>query len=180
MARHFQKQTSRKHKIPSGHGNGLQPHSHLHVVDHFIPSSVPSPYSTFRSFTVRTAHASAALLVRRVASRPADRVRPQVTGRNSRTRFLSRHRPRCHPIRSATAVVGVVGYRCSSSRIRGSTASTTDPARPALVLIRRPIARDCGPHPCSSRSRTSEMPTGECSAGWSMRRARSLHKPPSC
>ena len=35
---------------------------------------------------------------------------------------------RVQPIRSAITVAGIVGYACSSSRIRGSTASTIDPA----------------------------------------------------
>jgi hypothetical protein len=32
-----------------------------------------------------------------------------------------------HSIRSAITVAGILGHACSSSRIRGSTASTTDP-----------------------------------------------------
>jgi hypothetical protein len=36
---------------------------------------------------------------------------------------------RSHPIRSASTVAGIVGVSASSSRICGSTASTTDPDR---------------------------------------------------
>ena len=36
--------------------------------------------------------------------------------------------PRVHPSRSAITVAGIVGHTRSNSRIRGSTASTTDPA----------------------------------------------------
>jgi hypothetical protein len=34
------------------------------------------------------------------------------------------------PIRSAITVAGIVGHPCSNSRIRGSTASTTEPRGP--------------------------------------------------
>jgi len=36
--------------------------------------------------------------------------------------------PRVQPIRSAITVAGIRGYSFNNSRIRGSTASTTDPA----------------------------------------------------
>jgi hypothetical protein len=42
-------------------------------------------------------------------------------------RSLSTVSPLDQPIRSAITVAGIVGHACSSSRIRGSTASTTDP-----------------------------------------------------
>jgi hypothetical protein len=48
------------------------------------------------------------------------------TGRNSPTRSR-RIRIECaHPIRSAITMAGIVGNACSSSRIRGSTSSTSD------------------------------------------------------
>jgi hypothetical protein len=40
---------------------------------------------------------------------------------------LSTVNPRDQPIRSAITVAGIVGYVASSSRMRGSTSSTTDP-----------------------------------------------------
>jgi hypothetical protein len=40
---------------------------------------------------------------------------------------LSTVNPRVQPIRSAITVAGIVGSALSNSRIRGSTASTTDP-----------------------------------------------------
>ena len=53
------------------------------------------------------------------ADRPAAARRPAPRQRPDR---------RVHPIRSAITVAGIVGHACSNSRIRGSTASTTDPA----------------------------------------------------
>jgi len=50
------------------------------------------------------------------------------TGRSSATRAESTRIERDQPIRSAITVAGILGYACSSSRTRGSTASTTDPA----------------------------------------------------
>ena len=50
------------------------------------------------------------------------------TGRSSATRPVSTRIERVQPIRSAITVAGILGYACSSSRIRGSTASTIDPA----------------------------------------------------
>jgi hypothetical protein len=68
------------------------------------------------------------------------------TGRSSRTRSFSTVRPRSQPIRSAITVAGIVGYDASSSRIRGSTASTIDPARfrsyfggPSLAIAARTV-----------------------------------------
>jgi hypothetical protein len=49
-------------------------------------------------------------------------------GRSSRTRSFSTVSPRSHPIRSAITVAGIAGCSFSSSRIRGSNASTHDPA----------------------------------------------------
>ena len=49
------------------------------------------------------------------------------TGRNAATRSFRIVRPRSQPIRSAITVAGIRGYSRSSSRIRGSTASTADP-----------------------------------------------------
>ena len=49
------------------------------------------------------------------------------TGRSCATRSLSTVRRRSHPTRSAITVAGIRGYSRSSSRIRGSTASTADP-----------------------------------------------------
>jgi hypothetical protein len=49
------------------------------------------------------------------------------TGRSSRTRSLSTVSDRVQPIRSAITVAGIVGHAWSSSRMRGSTASTIDP-----------------------------------------------------
>jgi hypothetical protein len=49
------------------------------------------------------------------------------SGRSSATRPDNTRIERCQPIRSAITVAGILGYVCSSSRIRGSTASTTDP-----------------------------------------------------
>src|SRR5215207_4758209 len=54
------------------------------------------------------------------------------TGRSSATRALKVRIEYGHSIRSAITVAGIVGRASSSSRIRGSTASTTDP-----VLWRR-------------------------------------------
>jgi hypothetical protein len=42
-------------------------------------------------------------------------------------RSLSTVNPRVQPIRSAITVAGIVGQAASSSRMRGSTASTIDP-----------------------------------------------------
>jgi len=50
------------------------------------------------------------------------------SGRNSATRPDSTRIEFCQPIRSAITVAGIRGYACSSSRIRGSAASTIDPA----------------------------------------------------
>jgi hypothetical protein len=49
-------------------------------------------------------------------------------GRNSATRHDSTRIERVQPIRSPITVAGIVGYALSSSRMRGSTASTIDPA----------------------------------------------------
>ena len=54
------------------------------------------------------------------------------TGRSSATRVLNVRIEYGHSIRSAITVAGILGQACSSSLIRGSTASTTDP-----VLRRR-------------------------------------------
>jgi hypothetical protein len=43
-------------------------------------------------------------------------------------RSFSTVSPRSQPTRSAITVAGIVGYACSSSLIRGSNASTADPA----------------------------------------------------
>ncbi len=48
-------------------------------------------------------------------------------GRSSATRSRSTRTECCHPIRSAITVAGIDGYALSSSRIRGSAASVTDP-----------------------------------------------------
>ena len=50
------------------------------------------------------------------------------TGRSSATRSLNTVIPRDQPIRSAITVAGIVGHAANSSRIRGSTSSTIDPA----------------------------------------------------
>jgi hypothetical protein len=50
------------------------------------------------------------------------------TGRNSATRAESTRIERDQPIRSAITVAGIMGYTANSSRIRGSTASTIEPA----------------------------------------------------
>jgi len=50
-------------------------------------------------------------------------------GRSSATRSRSTRIDRSHPIRSAITVAGIDGYALSSSRIRGSAASTIDPLR---------------------------------------------------
>src|SRR5829696_5017219 len=49
------------------------------------------------------------------------------TGRSSATRALKVRIEHGHSIRSAMTVAGILGQACSSSRIRGSTPSTTDP-----------------------------------------------------
>src|ERR671932_2280617 len=71
------------------------------------------------------------------------------TGRSSRTRALSTVNPRVQPIRSAITVAGIVGYAASSSRIRGSTPSTIDPAGqrtyfggPAVANAARTVLRE--------------------------------------
>ena len=61
-------------------------------------------------------------------------------GRSSATRSRSTRTDRSHPIRSAITVAGIVGYAFSSSRIRGSTASTTDPFRGRSYLGGRSLA----------------------------------------
>ena len=48
-------------------------------------------------------------------------------GRSSATRSRSTRTECSQPIRSAITVAGIVGYASSSSRIRGSAASVTDP-----------------------------------------------------
>jgi hypothetical protein len=48
------------------------------------------------------------------------------TGRSSATRPESTRIEYDQPIRSAITVAGIVGVACNNSRIRGSTASTTD------------------------------------------------------
>jgi hypothetical protein len=48
-------------------------------------------------------------------------------GRSSATRVRSVRSEYGHPIRSATTLAGIDGYALSSSRIRGSNASATDP-----------------------------------------------------
>ena len=48
-------------------------------------------------------------------------------GRSSATRALNVRIEYRHSIRSAITVAGIVGQACSNSRIRGSTASTTEP-----------------------------------------------------
>ena len=53
------------------------------------------------------------------------------TGRSSATRALNVRIEYGHSIRSAITVAGIVGHACSNSRIRGSTASTTDPVAAA-------------------------------------------------
>jgi len=70
-------------------------------------------------------------------------------GRSSATRPLSTRIDRSQPIRSAITVAGIPGYAFSSSRIRGSAASTTDPARgrsyfggPALAIAARTVFLD--------------------------------------
>ncbi len=50
------------------------------------------------------------------------------TGRSSATRRESTRIERVQPIRSAITVAGIVGHAASNSRIRGSTASTIEPA----------------------------------------------------
>jgi integrase len=59
---------------------------------------------------------------------------------------LSTVSPRSHPIRSAITVAGIVGQPASSSRIRGSNASTADPAGfrsylggPSLAIAARTV-----------------------------------------
>ena len=54
------------------------------------------------------------------------------TGRSSATRVLKVRIEYRHSIRSAMTVAGILGQACNNSRIRGSTASTTD-----AVLWRR-------------------------------------------
>jgi hypothetical protein len=66
------------------------------------------------------------------------------TGRSSRTRSLSTVSDRVQPTRSAITVAGIVGHAASSSRMRGSTASTIDPP-PARRSYRG------GPTPASAR-----------------------------
>ena len=66
-------------------------------------------------------------------------------GRSSATRSRSTRTECSHPIRSAITVAGIVGYAFSSSRIRGSAASVTDPFRRPLIL-RRPVTGDRRPH----------------------------------
>ena len=57
------------------------------------------------------------------------RIRRQIRRPQLRHPARSTRIDRSQPIRSAITVAGIVGYASSSSRIRGSTASTTDPAR---------------------------------------------------
>ena len=70
-------------------------------------------------------------------------------GRSSATRPDSTRIDRSQPIRSAITVAGIAGYARSSSRIRGSTASTIDPARarsyfggPSLAIAARTVFLD--------------------------------------
>ena len=58
------------------------------------------------------------------------------TGRNSATRPDRTRIDRVQPIRSAITVAGIDGCARSNSRIRGSTASTTDPAGLRAILRR--------------------------------------------
>jgi len=67
-------------------------------------------------------------------------------GRSSATRPDSTRIDRSHPIRSAITVAGIRGYDFSSSRIRGSATSTTDPAGgrwyfggPSLAIAARTV-----------------------------------------
>ena len=76
---------------------------------------------------------------------------------------------RSHPIRSAITVAGIDGYAFSSSRIRGSAASTTDPAGLRSYFGGRSLA-------IAARTVFLEIPiaraialTGICSARYSLR-----------
>ena len=90
------------------------------------------------------------------------------TGRSSAHPLLEHRRsPRAHPIRSAITVAGIVGNACSSSRIRGSTASTTDPAGRRSYL--GGPSRPAPPAPCSSSTPSTRaitligIPSARCS-----------------
>src|SRR5689334_8143635 len=70
-------------------------------------------------------------------------------GRSSATRSRSTRIDRSQPIRSAITVAGIVGYPFSSSRIRGSAASTIDPfagrsyfGGRSLAIAARTVFRD--------------------------------------
>jgi hypothetical protein len=90
-------------------------------------------------------------------------------GRSSATRSRSTRIDRSHPIRSAITVAGIVGYARSSSRIRGSNPSTTDPAGLRSYFGGRSLAT-------AARTVFLEIPiaraialTGICSARCSLR-----------
>ena len=77
--------------------------------------------------------------------------------------------PLSQPIRSAITVAGIVGYAFSSSRIRGSAASTIDPAGLRSYFGGRSLA-------IAARTVFREIPiiraialTGTCSARCSLR-----------
>jgi hypothetical protein len=85
----------------------------------------------------------------------------------SRTRFFSTVSPRSQPILSAITVADIVGYAFSSSRIRGSAASTIDPAGrrtyfagPSLASAVRTVFLEI---PSSRAIAFTGMPSARCS-----------------
>jgi hypothetical protein len=70
----------------------------------------------------------------------------------------------CQPIRSAITVAGIVGHAASSSRIRGSTASTTDPRRylggPSAAKARFTVFFE---HPITLATCLIGIPSARCS-----------------
>ena len=120
------------------------------------PSSSPAAASPCGSGRTRPAARSAGNQKSNCASSPASYVVREAgsggryAGRSSRTRSFNTGIQRSHPTRSAITVAGIVGTACSCSRIRGSNASTADPAGVRTYLG--------GPSPPAPRDRVLEHP----------------------